>query len=249
MSDTEPNTSEHDMGDQKRAELLLDHYNETFNQILFHWKGRNRIFLFILILLAGICIDLYKPQTLSNLANAYLQKQLSLELTGDSSPPLTNPIPNSERQPSLSGQISRTLNVDFRVIGSVVWFVLLCSVITYYQRSIHVDRQYRYVAEIEDHLNQLLGKEFITREGKSYLSRTGVTEPATTKKRPVFLRAIGYLYTLFFPIALMLLGAWKVVSDWNTRSSSWGFFAINTVLAGALILYNGFYLLWRFRKV
>ncbi len=40
------------MKKEKLAALLLDHHKDTFQIILYHWKVRNRLFLFILILLA-----------------------------------------------------------------------------------------------------------------------------------------------------------------------------------------------------
>ena len=49
-----------DMTDSKRLEILHAHYQDTFEQILYHLKARNQAFLLILILLACICVDLYQ---------------------------------------------------------------------------------------------------------------------------------------------------------------------------------------------
>jgi len=32
-----------DMTDEKRAELLMDHYKDTFGHLQTHWKVRNRL--------------------------------------------------------------------------------------------------------------------------------------------------------------------------------------------------------------
>ncbi len=65
---------------------------------------------------------------------------------------------------------------------------------------------------------------------------------------PLFLRAIGYVYTAVFPIALIALGVWKLVADWSLRSTAPGFLALDALIVLALIVYKVLYLLWVFWK-
>jgi len=162
------------MKKERRAELLLDHYKDTFQLILYHWKARNRLFLFILILLALIALDFYSPNSISQWVNAFIKKNLGYDV----------PI------------------LDFEIMGTVVIFLLLTLVIEYYKRSINVDRQYRYLTSVEEDICHAMGGDYVTREGKSYFSRTGVPEADGKNKRPLYLRFVGPLYTYFFPLVL-----------------------------------------------
>ena len=64
------------MNDEKRAELLMDHYKDTFTLIHFHWKARNRFFLFILVLMSAMAMDTAKPGSLAAVANGYVEKPI-----------------------------------------------------------------------------------------------------------------------------------------------------------------------------
>ena len=85
------------MNKEKRAELLLDHYKDTFQNILNHLRMRNRLFIYILALLAVIALDMFSDATFAQWVNALIRKNL-----GDSAVPL-----------------------DFEVIGSAGFFFLL----------------------------------------------------------------------------------------------------------------------------
>jgi arginine exporter protein ArgO len=205
------------MSDEKRAELLLDHYKDTFQAILYHWKLRNRFFVYVLILLAVIALDTYQPGVLSDLVNAYIAK--TLESAGQEAPCL-----------------------DFAVIRSAAWFLLLSLVIQYYQRSIHVDRQYRYIGNLEEQICQVMGGDFVTREGKAYYSKTGAFERGEEGGRPLFLRAVGPLYVYFFPLALVVLVILKVFKEDLPPSQITNWF--NIVVGVVIVLYNVFYFVW-----
>jgi ABC-type multidrug transport system fused ATPase/permease subunit len=213
------------MDPDKRAELLMDHYKDTFGHIEYHWKLRNRIFLLALLLLVGICVDLYYPGFFSSLVNAYIQKNLASE-----------------------GFASALPTVGLHVVGSGIWFLLLCLVVNYYQRSIHVDRQYKYLATIESQLDKLLGPDLITREGLAYKSATGVVKPGDTGKRPLFLRAIGKLYTFAFPLFLMAIVIAKIVCECRAEDQDWRFVGFDGIAGLGLILYNVLYLRWVYKR-
>jgi ABC-type multidrug transport system fused ATPase/permease subunit len=207
------------MTNEKSAELLLDHYKDTFQHILYHWKVRNRLFMYILILLAIMVLDSYSPGSLSQLVNAYIKKILGADA------------------PAL----------NFSAIGSMAWFLLLCLVIQYYQRSIHVDRQYRYVSHLEDQICEFMDGFFITREGKSYFSRTGVYKPGEDNRRPVYLKAVGPLYVYFFPLVLIVVIMLKLIRESLPPKQITDFF--NLFIGIIIVLYNILYVVWiKFRK-
>jgi arginine exporter protein ArgO len=210
------------MKDEKCAELLLDHYKDTFQHILYHWKLRNRLFVYVLILLAVIALDTYQPGALSDLVNAYIAKTLQSAGQGN-------------------------LALDFAVIRSATWFLLLSLVIQYYQRSISVDRQYRYIANLEEQICQIMGGDFVTREGKAYFSKTGAFKRGEESGRPLFLQAVGPLYVYFFPLVLVVLVILKVFKEDVPPSQITNWF--NIVVGVVIILYNAFYVVWvKFQK-
>ena len=195
----------------KKAELLLDHYKDTFQLILYHWKVRNRLFIYILIILALLGLDAYAPGTLSKLVNGYIAKK-------------------AEKPPTL----------QFEVIGTLGWFLLLSLVIQYYQRSIFVDREYRYIQRLEEQICAEMGADYVTREGKAYFSRRGRADEGG--KQPVFIRGVGPIYVYAFPILLMTFVGWKIIRD--CCPPDWPFGILNIAIAGVLIVYNIFYLIW-----
>ena len=202
------------MNKEKRAELLLDHYKDSFRHTLSNWNARNRLFMFVLILLAFIALDIYSPGLIKSLINAYIAKTV-----GTDAP-----------------------KFDFDVVGSVIWFLLLSLVIQYYKRSIQVDRQFKYLGNIEKRLARAMDGQYITREGKAYFSRTGVPQVGEDNKRPLYLRAVGPLYTYFFPSALTILVVVKIFKvDWPSAKVTHYF---DTIIGLTMILYNAFYVRW-----
>ena len=205
--------------EDKRAELLLAHYKDTYDNILYHWKTRNLLFTFALILLSFMALDTYTPGLISQLVNDYLTKNLG-----------------NEKQPFK--------HIDFSAIGSAIWFVLLYIVIQYYQKSILVDRQYKYISNLEDQICVAMGGDYVTREGKAYLSKTGVSN--NNEKRPFYLRAVGPLYTFAFPLMLTIIVVVKMLRENMCPTNVFDYF--NILVGAAIVLYDIFYLTWVLRK-
>jgi len=55
--------------EEKQAELLVDHYKDSFQLTLEHWKTRNRLFIFTLVTLTLMLFQLTSPNVLEHLAN------------------------------------------------------------------------------------------------------------------------------------------------------------------------------------
>ena len=200
-----------------RANLLLDHHKDTFQYILYHWRIRNRLFIFVLIILALMALDTYSQDSIAQVVNGYLARVLN-STTPD------KPI------------------LDFNVVGCVIWFLLLSLVISYYQRSITVDRQYRYIDQLEEKINSAMGGEFITREGKSYHSKSGAYTPGEKQQQPWFIRMVGPLYTYFFPAILVMFVVYKLLDQDVPPKDVTDVF--NLVIGAVIVCYNVLYVLW-----
>jgi hypothetical protein len=206
------------MNKEKRAELLLDHYKDTFQNILNHLKMRNRLFIYILVLLAFLALDSYSKATVLQWMNALIRKNL-----GDSATPL-----------------------DLEVIGSAVLFLLLTFIIEYYKRSITVDRQYHYLTKLEEQICEAMDGDFVTREGKSYYSKTGIREANSADNRPRYLKTVGMLYIYLVPVILTLFVIFRIVTDFPPTKVTAIF---NTVVGLLIVYYNVMYVVWvRFKK-
>ena len=216
------------MTDEKRAELLMDHYKDTFGHLQAHWKVRNRLFMYMLVLVCVLALDTAKPGSLAEIGNRALNKALPAQ-----------PDARSKLPPP-------ALVLDFSVVGSIGWFVLLCLVVQYYQRSVHVDRQYNYVDHLEKQICGLMGEDCVTREGRSYFSRKGVWEEDDGDCRPTYLRAVGLLYVYAFPA---LLSAFVVAKLYQDHGALPGFtYLLNLVLGLAIVTYSVLYLRWVIKR-
>lgn len=233
---------ENKVDDVKRVELLLDHYKDTFQITFEHWKTRNRFFAFILIALALMLFQITSPKVLEQLANSYIREQTKFSPASDSKPSSPAPQPGAaQSQASAAGQPASTRSaerdpLDFRFLSSLLWFVLAALLVPYYQKSVAVDRQFRYLGDLEAKLNVLLGGEFITREGKFY-----------DKYRPRLLRYVGYFYHIVFPLLLHLILVVKLVQEVRSASreptlASVAFTAADFVVAVVICVYTLFYL-------
>jgi hypothetical protein len=209
-----------------KADLLLNHYNDTYGYLWKHWLVRNRLFFYLLVLLFLMAVEVASRDSLTSLVTAYLSGKLK---TGSAPTPM----------------------IQFEIISSASWFALLCLVIHYFQRSLVVDRQYQYLSDVEDRLCSLLGERAIYREGFSYLSSKGRlndSDPGPVNERPLFLKWIGAIYTVFFPVTLILLVAlklsweyWKMgITICCKENINWAFtfdFTIGAIIIGYTVAY------------
>lgn len=129
------------LSDDKKIELLTDHYKDTFVHLTEYRKLRDRLFSLILLTITLLLFQIYSPTEAGAAIGQFIAKKLELQ---------------------------NAINISF--IGSIIWFALLGFVIRYFQTVIHIERQYDYIHNLEEQIsNHYKGKAF-TREGKSYLT-------------------------------------------------------------------------------
>lgn len=101
-------------------------------------------------------------------------------------------------------KLSLKSEINLLFVQSVIWFSLLALVIKYFQSVIFIERQYNYIHKIEALLSQEYENKTFTREGISYL-----------KDYPKFLNWASFLYTILFPIILLVISTLKIFSEFN----------------------------------
>lgn len=211
--------------DDKRAELLMDHYKDSFSLLHGHWKSRNRLFLYALVLIAVIGLDTLSPGSLAQWVNGYVKSKIIGE------------------DPSWKA-------LDFTAVDLMARFVLLWVVIQYFQRSILVDRSYSYLHRLEERICELMGPGTVTREGTAYRSRRGapddVEDDTPGEKqpdyRPKFLQWVGPLYVFVFPVAL---GLGVIAKSWHDLATSVSVASLlSTACSLGIVVYSGLYVFW-----
>lgn len=125
----------------EKLQILSEHYAHTFNFLQSHLKRRDKLFMWVLLILAIMLFYIYIPLEVTNLVNQLLEKKLEVKT-----------------------------HINFLYIQSVIWFVLLAVVIKYFQSVIFIERQYGYLHAIEELLSSEYEKSAFTREGKAYLN-------------------------------------------------------------------------------
>jgi hypothetical protein len=128
------------LSDDKKIELLNDHYKDTFAYLKETMRLRDRLFVFILLTITLLFFQLYSPTEAGTLIEAFIKKNLELE---------------------------NAISITF--IGTVIWFALLAFVMRYFQTVIFIERQNKYMHRLEEQLSPYYEDKAFTREGRSYL--------------------------------------------------------------------------------
>ncbi|MDP8229863.1 MAG: hypothetical protein P9L93_02035 [Candidatus Gorgyraea atricola] len=104
----------------------------------------------------------------------------------------------------ISSRLGVTAPLNFSFIESVIWFCLLAAVLRYFQSVVYLERQYDYTHKLESQLSAHFENSAFVRESSAYL-----------KNFPLFLNWASFLYTVFFPILLMVIIGCKVTYDFR----------------------------------
>jgi hypothetical protein len=126
------------------ANLLYDHYKDTFSHIRERERQRDRLFLIVLGLVALVLFQLH---------HSLLLQQAVTELT-------------------IAGFKLNLSKIPFSVLLSASWMFLAVFLVRYYQVVIHIEKQYDYLHPLESRLSRALGEdESICRESSGYTTK------------------------------------------------------------------------------
>ncbi len=134
--------------DETRLEILSDHYNITFELLRKDSTRRDRLFLYLLILISVILFHMIAPDLVTELFTSFVEDQAGIEDTK-----------------------AAAIAIDVSFIGAILWFGLLSLAHTYFQTVLHVERQYHYIHILEDQLSSYFGNQAFIREGRHYRSQ------------------------------------------------------------------------------
>lgn len=152
---------------------VYDHYKDTCALIGDASRRRDRLLLWSLGVMVLLGFEIFFPTPAERLFSSFLARQISIE----------EPI-------------------DVGLVGNVIWIALLVFAVRYYQTVAYVERLYPYLHRLEERVNETLGKEHITREGKSYLA-----------DYPKFQSWLAFLYQRAVPLILFVLPTIRIAME------------------------------------
>src|SRR6266542_6649467 len=187
--------------DDKKLELLYGHYGDTFSVIQSLVKTRDRFFISILVLLAVMSFQIAQPTESGSVILEFARTKLG---------------------------VHGTVSISF--LGSVLWAALLFVIVRYFQVTVYLERQYRYIHTLEAELSPFYSGVPFTREGTFYESQY-----------PWFSAVVHRLYNWVSPVGLVLAVTLKIVSEIRLSHTSpyalWTDVVIYSLLVVATALY------------
>ena len=194
--------------DDIKLQSLLEHYKDTFKYIREYLKSRERLFILALLIVLLMSFDLSTSLDHSKIVSTLIEKKIGLKL-------IISPL----------------------FIGSLIWFTLLSIIVRYCQVTILIERQYKYIHNLEDELCNF-GGDYYHREGKAY-----------KKDYPLYLRWTRLLYTIIFPIFLLITISAKMWKEMTVINKLMFYFYIDLLIYIMLLITIILYILQiRFHK-
>lgn len=189
--------------EEKKLEILYDHYKDTFENIKKYLERRNLYTLSSIVLVGFLSIELTSPNTTAEVSSVLIKENV-----GD-------------------------VKIDYSLVSSVILFVLMWSILLYYQINFLIEKMYAYLHKVEGDLSKHLNPIEISREGKNYLNNY-----------PILSSVAHRIYTIFFPISIIIVSISKWIGERNKIGTEWknGHFFFDTIILFIIVLISILYL-------
>ena len=185
----------------QRIEVYYDHYKDTFKDLKSYLKKRDRVTLYLVAMLAIVMFISYDAPDFAQKFNEILIEKFKLS------------------------------SVSFQLINTAFILALLFVALTYFQICLHIERSYKYLANVEYTLSELTGMN-IDRESKSYLSNY-----------PLVSDFAHFIYTYVLPIVTIGVAVTKFWQEYKIPSDT--FFILDSIILGAIVLVSLVYIVDR----
>jgi ABC-type multidrug transport system fused ATPase/permease subunit len=185
--------------DDTKFQVLNDHYKDSLNYVQLYINRREWFFAAVIVVVIVMLFQISAPKSASQVISQAINKQFGIQDA-----------------------------VDISFVGSVTWFLLLGFTVKYLQAVVTVEKQYKYIHQIEEMLSHQYRDRAFTREGKFYLS-----------KYPRFSDWMDILYRRVFPSILVGVALWKIRGEWVNGMSMATIFdsVILALLLVSVVLY------------
>ncbi|TFW29504.1 hypothetical protein [Massilia horti] len=197
---------------QEGTDLLVDHYQKTYEVTLHVWNERNRTFLLLLAVVGGATLLTFNASQAQPLLVDLIAKFLSIADAG--------------RRDELRGSF------PYGLVQSILLMVVLYLTLLLYHRTTFIKRSYRYLGVLEDEIRAGLGvapaSSAFTREGTFYL-----------RQQLPLSRFVGMTYVVMLGLLLGAFLGMRIYTD--LLSGSLWFALVDLVLALPTLLFFGAY--------
>lgn len=164
-------------GKLERVDLLYDHYKETMNLSLDAQKKRGMLFI-------SLCI---------------------FELLNSLMPIFSNEIALGISD-YIYSQFKMAFNISVSLVQSVFWIIIVYILVRYFQTNIYIERQYGYIAILEEKISKEIDESCFYRESKNYLD-----------KYPKVLDVIAFFYTWCIPALIVVVNVYIIIFQWKNK--------------------------------
>ena len=156
-----------------QLDILYDHYKESNELSHFAQKQRSKYFFILCILEILNFIFLIQPSQTFKLIKNWLNVEYSIEF------PYT-----------------------ISIIQVILWIFIVYFTVLYFQKNIFIERQYRYLNELENDISVMINLNCFCREGNNY-----------NDNYPFALTMIDFFYKWTIPVILIILNFIKLVFE------------------------------------
>lgn len=127
---------------KEHTEIYYDHYKDTFENIIFEKKRREKYFFAMLFVTLFIFLSIYIPELVDSIINDIIKDQASI-----------------------------STKISFNWIKSLFIFSFIWISFSYYQIVLNIERLYNYIHKMEENLSKRMGHLSINRESSNYLDK------------------------------------------------------------------------------
>lgn len=192
-------------------QILSEHYSETFALLRNDVARRDRLFLYILALIFLLLLYMSAPTALSDWINSYMEKQI--------------------------GSTAGNKIVDASFVGMVLWIGLLSMAHSYFQIVLHIERQYKYVYQLENQLSKIFDGQAFIREGKHY-----------RENRRKFAEWTKFIFWFLFPLLFLIFNIVWLVFLFTILKPAFLYLVVDSIISVSALVSLGFYLWALFKK-
>lgn len=186
----------------QEIDVFYDHYKETFKLSKDAQAQRNRCFVILCFLEAVSFLMIIHSDAATSILLGIINKSSEIQIV-----------------------------LGTTVIQTLLWILVAYTLIRYVQHNTYIERQYEYIAELEEHITKLLGGAKFDRESKNYL-----------KDYPVALNIIDIFYKWFVPLLFVIINVVRIVIEW--KELNLGLVIIcDTAICFVILFVSFFYLL------
>lgn len=177
--------------DEVKIQVMVDHYQKTYELTYDIWQQRNRLFLYFVITVGLSTLLTFNIPQANFILIAFLAKQLGI----------TEPI-----------QVRELYNTfPYGILLMILMLIVFYLMVNLFHRVVYVLRNYQYLAclekEIRHYLSFSKNSLYFTRESTFY-----------ENNRNVFINSVKWVYIIFLGILLLTFISHRVYSEFVAKN-------------------------------